>query len=245
MSEKLREALSAAVDGEASEFELRRVFDEVAKDDDLMQAWSSYHLIKQAAHGENVEGVAAMGERIWASLDAEQFLEQDIVQEEPSVEAANSTPKRGFQLAGGAIAAALALGVFLSGGFLDDSEPAGPAINELSAVEQVEQPIDVNTNATNAQPVDVNDMYLKPPPEGDQGAAQTVALEVEPDVGTDIANSTERGEDYDYGPGFIPYDELSAADKARSDGYFLHHVQHQAVSNENVISFVKMLSYPQ
>ena len=239
MSEKLREALSAAVDGEASEFELRRVFDELAKDDGLMQAWSSYHLIKQAAQGENVEGVAAMGERIWASLDAEQFLEQDIVQEEPSVEAASSQPKRGFQLAGGAIAAALALGVFLSSGFLDDSESSGPAIDELSSVQQ---PIDINTNTnTNDQAVDVNDMYLTPPPGTDLGSAQTVALEVGPEVG----NSGAIGDDYDYGPGFIPYDELSAADKARSDGYFLHHVQHQAVNNENVLSFVKMISYPQ
>jgi|GEM_PF-1072340 len=237
MSEKLREALSAAVDGEASEFELRRVFDEVAKDDGLMQAWSSYHLIKQAAHGENVEGVAAMGERIWASLDAEQFLEQDIVQEEPSVEAVSSQPKRGFQIAGGAIAAALALGVFLSSGFPEESESAAPAIDEISAVQQ---PTDINT-ITNDQPVDVNDMYLTPPPAGDQGGAQTVALE----VGPDTANSTELGEDYDYGPGFIPYDQLSAADKARADGYFLHHVQHQAVNNDNVLSFVKMISYPQ
>jgi len=243
MSEKLREALSAAVDGEASEFELRRVFDELAKDDGLMQAWSSYHLIKQAAHGENVEGVAAMGDRIWASLDAEQFLEQDIVQEEPSVETADTQPKRGFQIAGGAIAAALALGVFLASGFLDDSEPAGPAINSISSVEQ---PVEINPSD---QPVDVNDMYLTPPPSADQGSAQTVALDIGSGAGSgagaDVGNSRAPGEEYDYGPGFIPYDELSAADKARADGYFLHHVQHQAVNNENVLSFVKMISFPQ
>jgi len=241
MSEKLREALSAAVDGEASEFELRRVFDELAKDDGLAQAWRSYHLIKQAAHGENVQDVSAMSERIWASLDAEEFLEQDIVQEEPSAVAAASPPRRGFQLAGGALAAALALGVFLSGGFLDDS---GPKDNPGSA------DLLVDNNDLTPTP----DFYVDSHSGVDVGVdagAQTVGLDTTSNLqasaggpANDINNGIgELGEDYDYGPGVVPYDELSAADQARSDGYFLHHVQHQAVNNDSVLSFVKFVSY--
>jgi len=240
MSEKLREALSAAVDGEASEFELRRVFDELAKDDGLQKAWSSYHLIKQAAHGENVQDVEAMRERIWASIDAEQFLEEDIVQEEPLVESAGAPPKRGFQIAGGAIAAALALGVFLSGGFLDNSEPSNSTANTLAVTEtnpssQV-SPDPLLQNSGTEMPV-----YEMPAPTvADAGRLQTVEFR-----NPDSTNQSGATEDYDYGRGFIPYDELSAADKARSDGYFMHHVQHQAVNNDNVLSFVKMISYPQ
>jgi len=240
MSEKLREALSAAVDGEASEFELRRVFDELAKDDGLAQAWRSYHLIKQAAHGENVQDVAAMSERIWASLDAEEFLEQDIVQEEPLVETALAPPRRGFQIAGGAIAAALALGVFLSGGFLDDPDPAGPGIDTVSSADQL-----VDNTLITREPSVVVDLPgldsadLRTVAGTDGARVQTAGL----NTGSDTAAVLD--DDYDYGPGFVPYDQLSPADQARSDGYFLHHVQHQAVNNENVLSFVKMISYPQ
>ena len=225
MSEKLREALSAAVDGEASEFELRRVFDEMAKDDSLARAWQSYHLIKQAAQGENVQGVSEMGERIWASLDAEEFLEQDIVQEEPAAEAVVEEPKRRWGLAGGAMAAALALVVVFTGGLLDTDETGSDvaAPNQIVLV-----PVDpVNSQAANGVvPVSLG--------------ATTVA-----DLGDADLGDADLGEDFDYGPGFVPYSELSAADQARSDGYFLHHVQHQAVNGDNVLSFVKMISYPQ
>ena len=39
MSEKLKESLSAVVDGEADEFELRRVLDEINRDQILAESW--------------------------------------------------------------------------------------------------------------------------------------------------------------------------------------------------------------
>jgi len=191
-----------------------------------------------------------MRERIWASIDAEQFLEEDIVQEEPSVESAGSPPRRGFQLAGGAIAAALALGVFLSGGFLDNSEPSSATTNAIASTDLTpDSQIGASQQIDNTNPE--MPLYDMPAPYdmpaatvADTGRAQTVALET-PGLQNPAGVSGIAAEDYDYGPGFIPYDELSAADQARSDGYFLHHVQHQAVNNDNVISFVKMISYPE
>ena len=52
MSEKLKEALSAVIDGEADEFELRRVLDEMGKDVELAGSWERYHLIEITSRTE-------------------------------------------------------------------------------------------------------------------------------------------------------------------------------------------------
>lgn len=232
MSEQLREALSAAVDGEASEFELRRVFDEMVKDDNLSRAWQSYHLIKQAAQGENVQDVAAMGQRIWASLDAEEFLEQDIVQEEP-LTMSTAVPRKGrWGLVGGAMAAALALAVVVGGNFGGNDE----LLDTDSGVPELALTTPTTLPTPNAQSL------ASPNDNLSIGAVVPVGLASEPRAGGSVA-AAGLGDDYNYGPGFVPYSELSAADQARSDGYFLHHVQHQAVNEDNFLSFAKMISY--
>ncbi len=233
MSEQLREALSAIVDGEASEFELRRVLDEMGKDDSLVRAWQSYHLIRQSAQGENVQGVADMGDRIWAALDADEFLEQDIVQEEPMVAAVVATPSRNWGIVGGAVAAALALGVFLSGSF---DAVDGPQTGQQQVAQTVLQtPTDSVADVNSVAPVVPSLPGLQTVSTNSAGDQQVAGQSV----------GQFAGDDFDYGPGFEPYSELSTADQARSDGYFLHHVQHQAVNNDNLLSFVKMISYPQ
>ena len=216
MSEQLREALSAIVDGEASEFELRRVLDEMGKDEGLLQAWQSYHLIRQAASGENTQGVNGMRERMWAALDADEFLEQDILQEEPAQELLAEPASAGWGqrgLWGGAIAAALVAGVLFLGDFSGEPNPAG--VDQLAETQTLTEPPAVQ-------------------------AVLPVAVEANPDL---LAQSDDA--DYDYGPGFVPYSEMSVEDRMRNEGYFLHHVQHRAVNNDNVLSFVKMISYPQ
>ena len=60
MSEKLKESLSAVMDGEADEFELRRVLDEVSKDAELASSWDRYHLIGSVMRGERLARVNVM-----------------------------------------------------------------------------------------------------------------------------------------------------------------------------------------
>ncbi len=232
MSEQLKEALSAIIDGEASEFELRRVLDEMGKDESLTRAWQSYHLIHQAAQGENVTGVAEMGERIWASLDADDFLGQDIVQEEPTVPATAAQPGKRWGLLGGAIAAAVALGLFVSGDF-DTADPAAGQV--ATNVQDVVQPL--VTQSANSQ------FAAEPPAVVEATDGQLVAVSQPAEISRPVSAASD--DDFDYGPGFVPYSEMSPADQARSDAYYIHHVQHQAVNNDNVLSFVKMISYPQ
>lgn len=74
MSEKLKESLSAVIDGEADEFELRRVLDEVGKDVALQKSWDRYHLIGSVMRGERLVRAHAMRERIWAELQGEEPL---------------------------------------------------------------------------------------------------------------------------------------------------------------------------
>ena len=49
--ERLRESLSAAIDGEATELELRRVLNALAKDDALRAEWDRAHLVGAALRG--------------------------------------------------------------------------------------------------------------------------------------------------------------------------------------------------
>ena len=74
MTEQLREALSAVVDGEADVFELRRVLDEVGRSPELAAAWTRYHLIGEHLRGEPLadaaQGRNAMADAVWESAVA-------------------------------------------------------------------------------------------------------------------------------------------------------------------------------
>ena len=90
MSEKLRESLSANVDDEADEFELRRVLDEVNKNPELKAAWERYHLIG-AVMREEVRGVDTnLRERVWSALEIDTTGETGIIRSE--IEEAGKAP---------------------------------------------------------------------------------------------------------------------------------------------------------
>ena len=77
MSEKLFETLSAAMDNEASEFELRRVFDEARRNPRLRDAWGRYHAIGAALRDELHAGDSELRERIRDALQADR-AEDDV-----------------------------------------------------------------------------------------------------------------------------------------------------------------------
>ncbi len=128
MSEKLKESLSAVIDGEADEFELRRVLDEMHRDDVLAGSWERYHVIGAALRGERASVSLAMRERVWAELQADpdaapaQDGNLEIVTGEPPITA---SPRRRWLPF--AVAATVALTVVV--GFIGYSGtgPATPA----------------------------------------------------------------------------------------------------------------------
>lgn len=52
MGEQFNDSLSALVDGEASEFEVRRLLDRMEQQSELGQKWQRYHLIRSAIRGD-------------------------------------------------------------------------------------------------------------------------------------------------------------------------------------------------
>ena len=64
MSEKMLETLSAAIDNEAGQFELRRLLDEAGRNRELRAAWMRYHAIGAVLRGEWQAGGGGLGERV-------------------------------------------------------------------------------------------------------------------------------------------------------------------------------------
>ncbi len=71
MSEKLKGSLSAIIDGEADEFELRRVLDEIDKNEELRATWERYHLIGSRLRGEHIDNRAKLRQQVWDALEFE------------------------------------------------------------------------------------------------------------------------------------------------------------------------------
>ena len=126
MSEKLKESLSAAVDGEADEFELLRVLDETGKDAALAKSWERYHLIGAVMRDEQVSLATSMRERIWAEVQPDADA---LVADRPVVSIAEESPpprKTGLgRWASLAVAASVAVAVVIGFGDLTDGVGGG------------------------------------------------------------------------------------------------------------------------
>ncbi len=140
MSEKLRQSLSAVIDDEADEFELRRVLDELDTDPQLRGLWERYHLVGSVLRQEYLHARLTMKDRIWLNLEREedfetvekvvpQTLRQEVVPAEPATRFGRKT--------GVAVAASVAFAVVLGITALksEDDLPAGSvAQNEAPTV---------------------------------------------------------------------------------------------------------------
>ena len=105
MSDQLRESLSALMDGESQELELRRLLSADGEDKEVVeQTWSRYHLAREAMHDSSVNAQ-------FRHLDISQQVSM-AVRDEPVVQAKRS--KSWLQpVAGFAVAASVAAGVVI------------------------------------------------------------------------------------------------------------------------------------
>jgi sigma-E factor negative regulatory protein RseA len=152
MSEKLKESLSAVIDGEADEFELRRVLDEMNRDEVLAASWERYHTIGAVLRGERVgspvtsRGVS-MRERIWAELqaepdDAEPDKDSNLAMGVAGEEAAVSPGRRRWAPA--AVAATVAMAVvvgFMGYSSLDQAASTAKVAVAERTVSAQQQPL--------------------------------------------------------------------------------------------------------
>ncbi|MEH6577612.1 MAG: MucB/RseB C-terminal domain-containing protein [Amphritea sp.] len=77
MSEQPKETLSALMDNESSDFELRRMLDRVAEDAELGHCWRRYHITRSALKQEDLGNQADISSRVMAALDNEAPLHLD------------------------------------------------------------------------------------------------------------------------------------------------------------------------
>ncbi len=110
MSSQLKESLSAAIDGEADQFELRRVLDEVGRDPQLRASWQRYHAIGALIRGDGrVRPPTAVSplDRLRAGIDGSASATEAL---------ASSHRSRVGRLAGAGVAAMVALGIVIGFG---------------------------------------------------------------------------------------------------------------------------------
>ncbi|MGQ9425883.1 sigma-E factor negative regulatory protein [Gilvimarinus sp. F26214L] len=165
---QLNESLSALVDDEASELELRRVLAEVQKDDDLRERWHRYQAARAAMQGEDVVLTNTMfADRI---RDAVSHIEMDRPVDGPEKarpSAADSSGSRWKANAGRvAIAASVAAAVLLGSqqlqqggmpGAPDDFAQQTPAADPAPA----SAPSGVNIPTINVQNVSGGDAVMQ------------------------------------------------------------------------------------
>ena len=80
MSERMRESLSALLDGEANELELQRVLSEIGDDSELRQTWVRYNAVHSACSGQEVGNL---------SFDISQSVREAVAAEGSSQSATN------------------------------------------------------------------------------------------------------------------------------------------------------------
>lgn len=214
MTEKLRQSLSAVIDDEADAFELRRVLDELGRDDGLRALWDRYHLIGHSLRGESARPASDLRERVWAALESapdlgpvsDPQIEGPVTGTDEVGPVTVAAPRENSRLGrytGLAVAASVAFAVVLGFNGLVGEDPVqrvGPTGVELSGV-------------ATTDPSAVADPAI-----GGAGSADALR----PAAG---------------GP------EVSPVDVQRAQAYMLHHTQQQALNQAGVMSFVKLATY--
>jgi len=182
VSERLKESLSAVMDGEADEFELRRVLDELDRNPQLQDAWDRYHVIGAQIRGEqapaqllNPGELTGMADTVWETLGLEAAQADDPAGDWQAPVAANSgtgpalvtsggvgepTQRRGLTaMTGMAVAASVALMVTVGFFALQTQEPT-VEVAEAVAPLQIEQPVVIEVTAPAAADLQRANAYM-------------------------------------------------------------------------------------
>jgi sigma-E factor negative regulatory protein RseA len=153
MTEKLRQSLSAVVDGEADAFELRRVIDELGRDSAMKGTWDRYHLIGSALRRELPASALddGMRKRIWAALDyAEDGASADIREmpaNEPDQAQLAPRVRHWGRYMGAAVAASVAVAVVLGFNEFDGPNVSGASVADAGLAPAVTAPQPTTANA--------------------------------------------------------------------------------------------------
>jgi len=164
MTEQLRESLSAAMDGEADAFELRRVLDESKGNEELREQWHRYHLLRDVIQGNAQDYDPGLRDAIWAGLQDPEAGLDDVPEVELSLQDATQSTGRATwlpRIAGGAVAAAVAALIMINGGVFDTDQPGSTPqiVQELPTSNPIVQE-NLRTVATDADLARQNGLML-------------------------------------------------------------------------------------
>ncbi|WP_221799091.1 sigma-E factor negative regulatory protein [Oceanobacter mangrovi] len=135
MNDRMNESLSALVDGEADELEVRRVLNQIEEDDELRERWSRYQLMGALLRDEQAMTVD-LSKGIMQAIDGEPMDEvparssaavvgTDVVPAVADEERKISASWKNGWIASGAVAASVTLAVLLGVRVVDESMIAG------------------------------------------------------------------------------------------------------------------------
>lgn len=157
MTDKLKESISALIDGEASEIEVHRLLRQLDSDKGLKSAWMSYLQARSVIQGESSIPVARHLElyhRISSAIDAEETFDLKTERRTPRVRAF-AKPITGLAVAA-SLAAAVMVGYYLQtpGSGAATGSPLGVGSQAIAA-----QP--VSTAATQATQLQARPMDMR------------------------------------------------------------------------------------
>lgn len=133
MKERNIESLSALMDGEADELEIRRILNQLESDDELRNKWKNYHLMGSLMRDESFDRID-LTQGINAALNGEASVTTDIDSAPPqrSLEDEVSVAKTPWYkpLTSVAVAASVTLAVLLGVQSIDTNDGAHIANNQ-------------------------------------------------------------------------------------------------------------------
>ena len=141
MNDRNKESLSALMDGEADELEIRRVLNQLDKDDALREQWKNYHLMGSLMRDEKFDSLD-LTKGINLALDGEtaEGRDDDSPLSNPFEETVAHKPRRAWYkpLTSVAVAASVTLAVLLGVQSIEPNNGLGLADNNSNAL-QVQQ----------------------------------------------------------------------------------------------------------
>lgn len=144
MNERNKESLSALMDGEADELEVRRVLNQLENNDELMDSWKTYHLMASVMRDEQIDridltrginqaldGIVADDSETATTVKTSSATAAQVVSQETSQPSEKSIPAWYKPLTSVAIAASVTLAVLVG---VQNLEPASTGVAMTAAL---------------------------------------------------------------------------------------------------------------
>lgn len=128
MSDKAHESLSALMDNEAEELELRRILKQMPDDAALEAKWSRYHLVRSVARQEMY---SLPSRNLLSSIRNE--IDKDPLPQAAMAEQASAGTSLWGYLGRGAVAATVTISVLLGVNYLDNEPSQLPSLASSSS----------------------------------------------------------------------------------------------------------------